>query len=426
MSTDLASPAQTSTTDTDQVVIDQGVTLIHKLRVVDPNVAAYLSLFPQERWAEEINRAIGIGVHGLATTNMRATVDDMTSEVKRILESAAVAADACLGEAVEAGRSELSAHLDPEVRSSLTARTVAELQQVHEATLARLDPERSDSHTAKLVAGIGELLGPTGLLAQRLEEAFDSAEADHGLGRLLDTFERRFQEMRDLVIGERNRGEEAELGTAKGLAFEDEVEQLLRLEAKALSGCVVERTGHVAGSLGSQARVGDFAVALADGTRIAIEVKNTSRIGLTGATGILTELDAAMDNRAASWGICISRTDVYPAEVGSFGVYGNRLLVVDPGDGTLTRVALRWVAAAARSTTTGSERVDTQAALERLARVRDLAQHFSRSKKALSTAQSGLENVREDLDSLRSQLLDLVDDISRAIHPHPGTDRQVA
>ena len=426
MNTDFASPATSTTSRQECVEIEDQVTRIIGLSVTDQSVAAYLALFPKERWAEELVRAIGIGVHGMAATNMRATVDDMTNEVRRILESAAVAADTCLGNAVEAGRSELSAHLDPDIRSSLTARTVAELQQVHETTLARLDPDRSDSHTAKLVAGIGELLGPTGLLAQRLEEAFDSAEADHGLGRLLDTFEKRFQEMRDLVVGEQNRKMEAERGTAKGVVFEDEVEELLRAEAMALSGCVVERTGQIGGSLGSHSKVGDFAVALPDGTRVAIEVKNTARISLAGATGILAELDVAMDNRAASWAICISRTDAYPGEVGSFGVYGNRLLVIDPGDGTLTRVALRWVAAAARAAASGSEQVDTAAALERLARVRDLAQHFSRSKKALSTAQSGLETVREDLDSLRSQLLDLVDDIVRALNPSTGVDRRVA
>ncbi len=409
-----------------KVAIDGDTTVIEHLLVTDGNVSRYLAMFPAERHAEELARAISIGVHGLAATSMRATVDDMTDEVRRILESAATAADSHLGAALKAGRSELAAHLDPEIRSSLTARTVSELQDLHTATLARLDPDRSDSHTGKLVAAISELLGPAGLLAQRLEDAFDSADAEHGLGRLLDTFEKRFQEMRDLVVGAQQRETESVRGTAKGIEFEDEVEALLRSEARALSGCVVERTGQIGGTLGSHSKVGDFAVALPDGTRVAIEVKNTARIGLTGATGILTELDHAMDNRNASWAICVSRTDAYPGEVGSFGVYGNRLLIVDSGDGTLTRVALRWVAAAARSVATGAERIDTVAALERLARVRDLAQHFSRSKKVLSTAQSGLESVRDELDSLRSQLLDLVEDIARALQPQPDSDRRVA
>jgi hypothetical protein len=407
------------------VALEGDVTVVRRLLLTDPSVSRYLAMFSPDRHAEELAKAISIGVHGLTATTMRATVDDMTVEVGRILKSAAAAADAHLGDAVEAGRTELAAHLDPEIRSSLTARTVNELEALHSATLARLDPDRSDSHTSRLVASISELLGPHGMLAQRLEEAFDSAEADHGMGRLLDTIEKRFQEMRDLVVGDQQRAEEAMRGTAKGVAFEDEVESLLRTEARAMSGCIVERTGQLGGTLGTQSKVGDFALVLPDGTRVAIEVKNTSRIGLTGATGILHELDQAIDNRNASWALCISRIDAYPGEVGSFGIYGNRLLIVDSGEGTLTRVAMRWIAAAARTVGTGESQVDTGAALERLARLRDLAQHFSRSKKVLGNAQSGLDTVREELDLLRGQLLELVDDVVRAIH-NPETAQRVA
>jgi hypothetical protein len=401
-------------------------TTICRLEINDETVARYLSAFPVERRGEEIMRAISLGVHGLVATGMRATVDEMKDEVRQILETAAAAAEARVGQAVEAGRTELAAHLDPEVRSSLTARTVNELQQLHSTTLARLDPDRSDSHTARLVAAVTDLLGPNGLLAQRLESVFDSAEADQGLGRLLDLFERRFQEMRDLVVGEQHRQAESARGTAKGLEFEDEVEALLRSQALAINGCIVERTGRLGGTLGAHSKVGDFVVTLPDGTAIAVEAKNTSRIALAGSTGILRELDQAMDNRKASWAICVSRSDAYPGEVGSFAVYGNRILLVDSGEGTLTGVALRWIAASARASVGERGVTDTAAAFDGLGRIRDLAQHFSRSKKILNTAQSGLESVREDLDSLRGQLLDLVDDIARSLHPAPPLGKKVA
>ncbi len=423
-----ATPPATPTTAFDSAptitVIDTSVEIAN-LRMTDETVARYIAMFPQGRRGEELIRAITLGVHGLVSTSMRATVDDMKHEVRRIIESAAAAADSHLGAALESGRVELAAHLDPDVRSSLTARTVAELQELHATMLARLDPDRSDSHTGKLMASITDLLGPAGLLAQRLEAAFDATEAESGFGRLLDTFERRFQEMRDLVVGNQQREAESARGTAKGVDFEDQVEDLLRREARALSGCVVERTGQVAGTLGAHTKVGDFVVVLPDGTTVAVEAKNTARIGLTGSTGILTELDQAMDNRNATWSICISHVDAYPGEVGSFAVYGNRILVVEEGDGTLTGVALRWIAAAALATAPGDDKIDAAAAMERLARIRDLAQHFSRSKKILTTAQSGLESVREDLDSLRSQLLELVDDISRALRPAAPTRRGV-
>jgi hypothetical protein len=406
--------------------VNGATTTITELAIQDEAVARYLASFPLERRAEEFARAVSLGVHGLVATSMSATVDEVKVEVRRILESAAAAAESQLGLAVETGRSELSAHLDPEVRSSLTARTVNELTELHAATLARLDPDRSDSHTGKLVTAITDLLGPGGLLAQRLEDAFESAEADHGLGRLLDIFERRFQELRDVVIGDQHRQAEAERGTAKGFDFEDDVEAMLRAHALPIGGCMVERTGQLGGALGAHCKVGDFVFTLPDGITIAVEAKNAARIPLTGSTGILAELDQAIDNRKAAWALCVSRSDAYPREVGSFAVYGNRILVVDGGDGALAGVALRWIAAATRANSGDHDHADTATALDGLRRIRDLAQHFSRSKKVLNTAQSGLESVRDELDSLRSQLLDLVEDVSRALHPPASVNKKVA
>ncbi len=408
------------------VSIEGDTLTIAELSFTDPLVASHLEALPEEQRGSELIRAIGIGMHGLAASSMRATVDEMQQQVTRIITAAASDAETRLGKSLNSGCDELAAHLDPEVRSSLTARAVAEIDELHQATLARLDPDRNDSHTAKLVAAISELLGPGGMLASRLEEAFDSAEADNGLGKLRDTFERRFQEMRDLLVGEQHRREEAERGTAKGIEFEDELEEVLRSEARAISGCIVERTGQQGGTLGVQAKVGDFVVSLPDGVRVVVEAKNTARIGLGGATGILAELDEAMNNRKADWSVCVSRSDSFPTEVGSFAVYGNRLLVVDPGDGTLTRVALRWINAAVRASGAGDAEIDSATALAQLERIKGLAQSFSRSKKVLAGAQSGINTVREELDSLRAELLDLVDDAVRSLHPPASTNRQVA
>lgn len=418
--------SQAFSTDTTPTITISGPNVtISRLAIDDPAVADYLLALPPEQRADHVGRAIALGVHGMATMNMRATLDDVKDEVRRILESATTAAEQHLSHAVDSGKTQLAAHLDPDVRTSLTARTFAELAELHSSTLARLDPDRSDSHTSRLVAAITDLLGPGGQLSQRLEAALDSSDAGSGLGRVVDTFERRFQELRDLVVGEQHRTDEAARGTAKGLEYEDEVEEILRSQARALGGCIVERTSLTSGTLGLNSKVGDFVLTLADGTRVAVEAKNVGRISLNGKTGILSELDQAMDNRNASWAICVSRTESFPSEAGAFAVYGNRVLVVDPGEGTLTGVAIRWISSSTGADALVTDVVDTAAAQERLNRVRDLAQHFSRSKRALGAAQDGLESVRHDLDSLRSQLIELVDDIARALRP-AGTDRRVA
>lgn len=410
-----------------QMVHIDGSSLRLDLEFTDQAVATYLGQFPEPERGTEAQRALAVGVHGLSSTGMRATVDDMRREVRRILHQAAAEAESRLDATLDAGRSRLVAELDPTVRTSLMARMLEELANVQDNALARLDPDRVDSHTARLVVAITDLLGPSGLLAERIEEAFDPTDPGSGIGRLTDVVERRFQELRDLVVGGRERESEAARGTAKGVAFEDEIEQLLRDDARSMGGCVVERTGRVAGDLGSQAMVGDFTITFPDGLRVVVEAKDAARVGLAGAGGILTELDRAMTNRNAPWALCISRRPAYPDEVGSFGVYGNRLLVVDEGDGVLTGVALRWIVAAARQDHASSEQFDAATVLDRIDRIRELAQHFSRTKKILTTAQAGLVSVREELDGLRGELLDRVDDIARVLHPaESGQTRHVA
>lgn len=402
--------------------IDGPVVHICGVEVADAVVADHLRSLPADARAAEIAKALAVGIRGLNAMGLGATIDEMNEEVRRVLGVAMEEAQRRLDGVITSGSTSLSNSLDPDVRTSLTARTLTEVGALHDRLLARLDPERNDSHTARLVAALNDLLGPGGVLEQRLEEAFDPSEADSGFNRIMAQVDVRFRELRDLVVGEQSRAEESRRGTAKGRDYEDVLETALRAEAGRIGGCVVERTGQSPGSGGPQAKAGDFVVTLPNEIRVAVEAKNTSRVGLGGAGGILEELDRAMTNRGADWGLCISNEDAFPGEVGAFGVYGNRLLVVDDGAGVLIGVALRWIRAAAAVSRLDGSRRDAEYALERLGRLRDLAQHFSRAKRILGTATSNIDAVRDEIDSLRVQLLDLVDELYRSLDPdrHQG------
>ncbi len=122
-----------------------------------------------------------------------------------------------------------------------------------------------------------------------------------------------------------------------------------------------------------------------------------------------------MVNRDAQWAVCVSHEDAFPAEVGPFGIYGNRLLVVDDGEGVLLRAALRWIEASSRATRSGDDTIDVTALDQGLERIRALAQRFSSAKRALSGVRSSVDQVRSELDALRSDLLDLVEDVACAL-----------
>lgn len=391
------------------ITIRGDVVTVSALELHDRGIAQYLASFDEAQRARELAAAIAVGVQGLGAMGGGAAAHRVGEAVERAVDLALAKSEAQVADLLAAGQRELGLALDPDVRSSITARMMHELGSVHRGLLDGLDPERRDSTTARFVAELNSLLGAGGQLEARLEAALDPEADGSALSGLVATVETRFGELRDLIVGNEAQRVEAQRGTAKGFAFEDVVEARLRSEARALGGAIVERTSLDSGTLGTASIVGDCVVTLTDATRIAVEAKHTARIALTGKDGILEELDRAMVNRGAEWGLCVSHDAVYPDEVGVFGIYGNRILVVDDGSGELIRVALRWITSAAQ---TGSDpsQIDVDVLTSHLERVRALAARFSRTKRALTAVQSSIEAVRGELDGLRSELLDGMDD----------------
>lgn len=395
------------------------------LTVDDPALAQHLGdLAPGDR-KDAVARALAVGVRGLQTMGIGVSVARVGEEINRVLADVTADTEQRVADIIEEGRRSVAESLDPAHRDSVTARTIAEVRSLHDQLLARLDPDNSGGHAGRLVAHMADLLGPSGLLEQRLAAALDVDADDSAFSRLQGTVELRFRELRDLVIGDAARRTEAERGTAKGLDFEGAIERELRLEAGHLGGASVETTATIPGTLGPETKVGDFVLTLGDGKRVVVEAKNMASVGLRGKGGILDELDRAMANREADFAICVSATEAFPAEVGVFGVFGDRVLVVDDGSGTLLGAAVRWAAAAlAGQAAEGGNGVDVARLASQLGRIRDLGARISNSKRALSTIRAGVDQVRDDLDALRTDLLDTVDDASRGLRgasfPDPG------
>ena len=394
--------------------------------VDDAVLAEYLAAIQSEGRESELAKILAVGVRGLTTMGAGATVKGVGEEVERALRLVTDEAEARVRGIIEAGRETLAGSLDPDVRSSVTARTLEDISGIHDDLLARLDPDRADSHTARLIAEMTSMLGPGGVLAQSLAATLDPGGGDSAVGRLMTTLDSRFRDLRDLIVGEAGRQLESERGTAKGVEYEDCVVADLRGVAGEIGGCTVEATGDKVGTVTASAKVGDAVLTLPSGTRIVIEAKNAAGVTLTGKKGILEELDRAMANRDAAWGICLSAEDAFPAEVGCFAVYDNRVLVVDDGDGILLRVAVRWIRAATDLAAAADSSVDAETVGAALARLKGLAQRFTGAKRALTTVRSGVDQVRTELDGLRTDLVDLVDDLHHAVRRSHRNSRSAA
>lgn len=394
------------------ITCDGQIVKIDGLVVEDPGLAELLRAQPEDRWEEIVERALVVGVRGLLTMGLGIDLGEVDARVRRTVEEVTSEASRQVEAVLRTAERAFTEQFDPRQRSSVVGQALEEFGAWRDRFLQGFDPDYADSHTARFLDQLTELLGPQGLLETRIRAALDPDADGSALGRLSRTIDGRFTELRDLLVGEEKRAQEARRGTAKGFVFEDVVEEHLRSLARAVGGCVVERTGHLPGELGSEATVGDFVFVLPTGQRLVVEAKNAARIDLTGEEGILAELDRAKANRRASVAVCVSAGDAFPKEVGSFGVYGDRVLVVDDGEGTMLSVAIRTAELLAGAAGPGpAASLDPQMVLDRLEGVRGLAQLFSSNHRRLTEIGASVKKVQDSLASMRIQLLEQLDDL---------------
>jgi hypothetical protein len=415
-----AEPGSGASTETLKVTA-AGAVFLENFSIEDPTVVTVLARVPAGQQVEVLRRMIGIGARAMVETAVGVDLAAVDERVLRSIAQATSLAEERVKMIVAEAEQTMLASLDPDTRSSAMARAIYEFESVSRAIAATVDPGRSDSHVSTLLRSLGTLLGPGGDLEARLSAALDPSDEGSGLGSLKRDVDRRFTELRDLLAERKGRREEAESGTRKGFAFEDVVEDRLRLLART-RGAIVDRTSETPGNIGDDL-VGDFVVTLASGDCVVVEAKNASRIGLNGSGGILAELDRAMSNRAAGIAICVSAADAFPAEVGTFGVYGNRILVVDDGDGTMLEVGLRWATLIAETSARSEDGVDVEALTILIDRIRRMGQMFSNHRRTLTDSIESINKVRDGLDDMRRDLVAQLDEVEFELERRPSALR---
>lgn len=406
----LPDPTEAPTAATERVVVDDGIVSIRELSTSDAAVREALRRVPSAERAQAVHRMLEIGARAMVSSSIGVDLEAIDERVVRVIERSTSNAERRIEAILSETDRILQSSLDPDTRTSTMSRALDEMQSVRASITEAIDPQRSDSHVGALLASLTAMLGPGGSLEDRLAEALDPSSDSSGLAAVRRSVEHGFGEVRELLAERRGRRDEAEAGTRKGFDFEDVIEETLR-EWAAATGALVERTSASTGGVGDDL-VGDFVVDLPGGASVVVEAKNTGRVGLNGASGILAELDRALSNRNAQVAVCVSATDAFPTEVGVIGAYGNRVLVVDDGDGTMLRVALRWAEMIASSSSGRDGRdVDLDAVSGLIERMRRMATAFSTHKRALTDSVRSVNKVRDGLDDMRRELLSLLDDI---------------
>lgn len=385
---------------------DGQITKIDGLVSEDRALATLLDAHNSEDWSSLMERVVSVGAHGLLTMGLDVGLDSVRQEVRREVERVTGQAAEQVGEMLGAAETAYRQQLDPDLRSSVLSKSLREFHRWQESFFSSMDVDQAGSFGGRMVERLESLVGTGGVLEQQLATALDPAADGSALAQLRTEMVAEIRDLRDAVHTDRGRQTEAERGTHKGFAFEEVVEDYVRRWAAGIGGCIVERTSTTGGVLGRDCLVGDIDLAFPDGTRLSIEAKNATRITLTGPDGILAELDRAISNRDADIAICVSAQDAFPSEVGSFGIYGNRILVVDDGSSGLLEVALRVAALLLNSRPRDGETIDRTALLDQLERIHQLGKRFSASKRTLTEAQHSIDLAKDGLDALRTDLIE--------------------
>lgn len=406
------------------VTIDGSTVRICQLESVDPALAELMRSQSQDRWPNLIERVLAVGARGLMTMGLGVDLTEVDERVKQSVLLVASEAERHVASTLDAAQKAMAEQLDPDHKTSVVARVLDEFTTWRDDFMRTMDPAVVDSHTARLVGSLAELLGPDGALEQRLQSLLDPDADGNALSALAGSIDARFTELRDLIMQRQGAEVESGRGTRKGFDFEEVIEAALRAIVTGARGAFIERTSLERGSL--EGKVGDFVVTLGSGDRVVIEAKNTtSTISLGGRGGILAELDRAAANRQAGFSICVSAHPVFPQEVGTFGVFGNRVCVVDDGEGTMLAAALAWAEASLAVAANRSEGIDVRAIEERLQSVKAIAAQVSNVRRSLTSVVTSVNTMKGTLDEMRSDLLAHVDDIARELNRRDDGDHRV-
>src|SRR3990170_4070440 len=180
--------------------IEDGHLVIEHLVVTDRDVLALVERVPEDERAEMVTRALSVGARGLMTMGLGIDVASVDGRIRQTLVSVADEAERRIAALLDTAQQAFTKQFDPEQRTSLTSKTMAEFAALQRDLLGRLDPAIEGSATTTFLSRLAELVGHGGDLEHRLTEALDPGTDGSALNRVSAAIDGRFTELRDLIV----------------------------------------------------------------------------------------------------------------------------------------------------------------------------------------------------------------------------------
>jgi hypothetical protein len=287
------------------------------------------------------------------------------------------------------------------------------------------NPDVKTSHLGKLSKLLGEYFDKGG----NLENLFNPAIEGSPLCNLKKELQSELRNLRDSIERKEAKKEVAQITTLKGSEFEDACEVILSDFVSKHIGDELERKttalGEITGSL-----KGDFLITLRDmpDAKIVLETKDLGSTSIT-QPKIIEGLEQAMTNRAARYGIFVSKyREALPKKIGWFNEFRGNMLICALGSKEadtffpeVLNIAYQW----ARLKLT-KEVPPEEKALETIAEgIREIATKldaFSQIQRQCTNVDSATKEIRTLAEDLRKSIGTQIEKIKQAIAHVTGVE----
>jgi hypothetical protein len=399
------------------VTIEDGVLSIESLSVGDDVVVTYLEqLEPIARPAGVIN-CLQLGARALAFAGDQTGAALLADTVKTSTESTRVLLN-------QVSR---TAQQSVEKSTETISKSVSQLlDQLGKDLEKRLDPANTASIIGKLR---NALLDDYRKVTAKVREDLDLAnplsplaalrsELDKNDERRYDALSKQVGELLQQQAARTAAAAERATSTRKGTDFESATEDFLTGECRPRKD-LLRRSSTEVGL--DKNNVGDFVVEInpseAHGLRIVIEDKNAQKT----TTGLVRELDKAMKNRGAAFGISVVTNPTLIRQ--AITPYGDDKLLVrvpvlpgqDGWDFTSLGIALegaRWKTLMAQP---NAEALDIKRIRGDIEAAFAIANRFIEAKKKITAGKTYLDGVSEYLDDMRRDLVTILRRVGDAV-----------
>jgi hypothetical protein len=161
-------PLESVRPEQESISVTGDLVRIRDLEFEDPVVAEIISRQDGADRARSLVHMLTVGARGMTSMGLGLELSDVDRRVRATVADALEEGRRQIGTTLTELQEAVVDSLDPDHRASVVARCLGQLENFRTGLSAAVDPAHAGSHTATLLEEMKAMLGPGGILEQRL------------------------------------------------------------------------------------------------------------------------------------------------------------------------------------------------------------------------------------------------------------------